>query len=125
MSGLERNVDPHCRDYCHSSRGGERERRASFAFREGPLWSDPFWSINAQVEYYTAQAFPDVVEAANKFLTEQVILEGKIAAELKAKKEAEAKAAALKKTTITCIKGKIVKKVTSVKPICPKGYKKK
>jgi hypothetical protein len=40
-------------------------------------------------------------------------------------KEAEAKAAALKKTTITCIKGKIVKKVTSVKPICPKGYKKR
>jgi hypothetical protein len=34
-------------------------------------------------------------------------------------------AAALKKTTITCIKGKVVKKVTGVKPVCPKGYKKK
>jgi hypothetical protein len=32
---------------------------------------------------------------------------------------------ALKKTTITCIKGKVVKKVTGVKPVCPKGYKKK
>ena len=55
--------------------------------------------------------------------------------ELKAKEEAEAKAiadklaaakaAALKKTTITCLKGKSVKKVTAVKPVCPKGYKKK
>jgi hypothetical protein len=45
--------------------------------------------------------------------------------ELKAKQKAEAKAAALKKTTITCIKGKLVKKVTAVKPLCPAGYKKK
>ena len=28
-----------------------------------------------------------------------------------------------KKTTITCIKGKLVKKVTAVKPKCPGGYK--
>ena len=51
--------------------------------------------------------------------------EAKAAADLKAKQEAEAKAAALKKTTITCLKGKLVKKVTAVKPVCPKGYKKK
>ncbi|CAN2192878.1 hypothetical protein MCEMKE14_00569 [Candidatus Nanopelagicaceae bacterium] len=66
----------------------------------------------------------------------------KAVADLKAKKEADAKAlldqlaavlkakqekiaAAKKKTTITCIKGKITKKVTAVKPVCPKGYKKK
>ena len=69
--------------------------------------------------------------------------EAKIAAELKAKQEAEvaaavdkaaadllaqqkaagAKAAATKKTTITCIKGKLTKKVTAVKPKCPGGYK--
>ena len=47
------------------------------------------------------------------------------AAELIAKLEAEAKAAALKKTTITCVKGKLTKKVTAVKPQCPSGYKKK
>lgn len=29
------------------------------------------------------------------------------------------------KTTIQCVKGKTVKKVTAVKPVCPKGYKKK
>jgi hypothetical protein len=34
----------------------------------------------------------------------------------------------IKKTvsvTITCVKGKLVKKVTAVKPVCPAGYKKK
>ena len=30
-----------------------------------------------------------------------------------------------KKVTITCIKGALTKKVTSVKPVCPTGYKKK
>ena len=62
----------------------------------------------------------------------------KAAAGLKAKQEADAKAAAAKilaaakakaaaakKTTITCVKGKLIKKVTAVKPLCPKGYKKK
>ena len=47
------------------------------------------------------------------------------AAELKAKQDAAAKAAALKKTTITCLKGKLIKRVTGVKPVCPKGYRKK
>jgi hypothetical protein len=61
----------------------------------------------------------------------------KAAAELKAKQEADAQAEAArilasaktaatnKKTTITCVKGKLTKKVTAVKPTCPKGYKKK
>jgi membrane protein involved in colicin uptake len=51
--------------------------------------------------------------------------EAQAAAELKAKQEADAKAIALKKTTITCVKGKLTKKVTAVKPKCPVGYKKK
>ena len=46
-----------------------------------------------------------------------------LAAELKARLEAAAKAAALKKTTITCAKGKLIKKVTAVKPKCPTGFK--
>jgi hypothetical protein len=33
--------------------------------------------------------------------------------------------AAPKKTTIQCVKGKVVKKITAVKPKCPKGYKKR
>jgi hypothetical protein len=32
---------------------------------------------------------------------------------------------AAKKTTISCVKGKTVKKVTAVKPTCPSGFKKK
>ena len=54
--------------------------------------------------------------------------EAKAAAELKAKQEEAAKNAnstASKKTTITCVKGKIIKKVTAVNPKCPTGYKKK
>ena len=47
----------------------------------------------------------------------------KAAAELKAKQQAAAKAALVKKVTITCVKGKTVKKVTAVKPKCPAGYK--
>ena len=31
----------------------------------------------------------------------------------------------VKTTTITCTKGKLTKKVTSLKPVCPSGYKKK
>ena len=31
----------------------------------------------------------------------------------------------LKKTTITCVKGKSTKKITAIKPVCPKGYVKK
>ena len=51
--------------------------------------------------------------------------DAKTAAELKAKQEAEAKASLTKKITITCVKGKLSKKVTTVKPKCPAGYKKK
>jgi hypothetical protein len=46
-------------------------------------------------------------------------------AEAKAKSETEAKLALLKKIAITCVKGKLSKKVTAVKPKCPAGYKKK
>ena len=77
-------------------------------------------------------------------------VEAKVAAELKAKQEAEARAttdkliadakaeaakllalalskvtSTAKKTTITCTKGKLTKKVTAIKPTCPTGYKKK
>jgi hypothetical protein len=53
-------------------------------------------------------------------------MEAKIAADLKAQQEAAAKLSATKKkTTITCIKGKSIKKVTATSPKCPSGYKKK
>jgi chemotaxis protein histidine kinase CheA len=53
----------------------------------------------------------------------KVAVEAKAAADLRAKQEAEAKAAALKKTTIVCVKGKLSKKITAIKPKCPTGYK--
>ena len=40
-------------------------------------------------------------------------------------KAAADKAAVKKRTTITCVKGKVTKKVTMIKPVCPTGYKKK
>ena len=59
-------------------------------------------------------------------LNAKLAADANAAAELKAKAEATAKAlAAKKKTTITCVKGKLTKKVTAVKPMCPAGYKKK
>ncbi len=48
----------------------------------------------------------------------------KVAAD-KAAADKVAAAAAKKQTTITCIKGKLTKKITAVKPKCPSGYKKK
>ena len=43
----------------------------------------------------------------------------------KYQQELKTKVALLKKSTITCQKGKLTKKVTAVKPVCPAGYKKK
>jgi hypothetical protein len=37
----------------------------------------------------------------------------------------DAKNTVTKKTTITCIKGKLTKKETGINPKCPAGYKKK
>jgi len=50
----------------------------------------------------------------------------KAKAEAEAKAKAEAKASAvMKKTTITCVKGKLTKRLTAKNPKCPAGYKKK
>jgi hypothetical protein len=49
----------------------------------------------------------------------------RIATELAAKQESDAKAAKLEKTKITCLNGKLVKKITAVKPVCPKGFVRK
>ena len=129
---------------------------------DDPIWNDAYWKVNSGDQFDTAQAYPDVIAAANAFLSQQIASEEKAAAELKVKLDAEAKAAAElkaaqdlrakeeaekvalelkakqeaeaqealkkvipKKITITCIKGKAIKKVTALKPACPKGYKKK
>ena len=65
------------------------------------------------------------IVAENQLKAKKAQEEAKAASELKAKQEAAAKAALLKKMTIACVKGKLIKKVTAVKPKCPAGYKKK
>jgi hypothetical protein len=84
-------------------------------------------AAKAQIEAERAAAELKVKEAAAaKGASEsQVKQKAEAAAVLKAKQDAEAKAAATKKTTITCVKGKLTKKVTAVNPKCPSGYKKK
>ena len=68
--------------------------------------------------------------AAEKAAAEKAAAE-KAAAEKGAAEKAAAEKAALAQSqpksskTITCVKGKVIKKVTSANPTCPKGYKKK
>jgi V8-like Glu-specific endopeptidase len=73
-----------------------------------------FWVVN-QFDVYGAQFRAKLTTQAQN------------AAELKAKQDAElsTKILATKRKTITCVKGKITKKVTAIKPKCPGGYKKK
>jgi hypothetical protein len=67
---------------------------------------------------------------AIKFRTAEIKLKAaadKAAADKAAADKAAADKAAAKgkKLTISCVKGKLIKKVTGVKPLCPSGYKKK
>jgi hypothetical protein len=74
----------------------------------------------------TAKVAADAKAASD--LKAQQEADAKAAADLKAKQESEAKAAVAppaKKSSITCINGKLIKKVTAVNPKCPAGYKKK
>ena len=93
-----------------------------------------FWVVN-QFEVYGQQfrAVPTTEakaaaerkakeEADAKAAADKIIQDARLEA---ARIIAAAKAAASKKITITCVKGKLTKKVTAVKPKCPAGYKKK
>jgi hypothetical protein len=58
----------------------------------------------------------------------EAAIAAKTAADEKNKEDAKilaAKLAAVKKSTITCVRGKTIKKVTGTKPKCPSGFKKK
>ena len=79
----------------------------------------------AELKAVAEKAAADLKAAADKAAAEKVLADAKASA-AKILADAKAKAAAaLKKTTITCVKGKLMKKVTAVKPVCPKGYTKK
>jgi hypothetical protein len=71
--------------------------------------------LNLALPTSDISGYPEIRLSAQKIQGELQALEQKFAKEKKT----------LKKTTIVCVKGKLTKKVTAVKPTCPSGYKKK
>ena len=69
--------------------------------------------------YLQAKNFEFSAPIIKAKLTQEVVVEPTPTA------TATPKPVVVKKTTITCVKGKTVKKVTAVKPTCPSGFKKK
>jgi hypothetical protein len=63
--------------------------------------------------------------AADKAAADKAAADKAAADKAAADKAAADKAAAVTKKIITCVKGKIIKKVSGVSPKCPNGYKKK
>lgn len=100
-----------------------------------PLWSNPFWGSNAGAEYYTAQAFTDIINVANDFvksIEKKIEVVGEVSktqtVQESVKIEETAKPVILqpqakKIKTITCKKNKVIKKFRGVNPKCPVGYK--
>jgi hypothetical protein len=84
-------------------------------------------AFTLNLEPPTAAEIAAAKAAADKIIADEKAAADKVIADKAAADKAAdaAKAAAAKKTTITCVKGKLTKKVTAVKPVCPKGYKKK
>ena len=68
---------------------------------------------------------PSYWSEAYLFSTKKEVWDNQMSSDLKSLAKYEKEALAVKKTTITCVKGKLTKKVTAVKPKCPSGYKKK
>lgn len=68
-------------------------------------------------DYINVTTFGSELQSKERILTS---LEGSITSAI-----ATAKTNAMKKKTITCVKGNLTKKVSTVNPKCPKGYKKK
>jgi hypothetical protein len=62
-----------------------------------------------------------IMDVAEKFWPTKLTLSYKVGAEQKVSEKAKAPSA----TTITCVKGKLTKKVTAIKPKCPAGYKRR
>jgi hypothetical protein len=93
------------------------------AKQEAELKAKQEAELKAAAELKAKQDAEDAAAKAAAELKAKQEVEAIAAADLKAKQEAAAKAAALKKTTIVCVKGKLAKKITAIKPKCPTGYK--
>ena len=116
------------KDVSYSSNGLVSSPKLSFATPAGQYKSVFDQALSLATELSKKEQAADELrakqeaeaKAAEELRAKQ---EAEAAAVLKAKLEADARAAAAKKTTITCIKGKLSKKVTAIKPKCPPGYK--
>ena len=82
----------------------------------------PEFRAKPSVEAKAAAELRAQQEAEAKAAADKIIQDAKLEA---ARIIAEAKAIASKKIIITCVKGKLTKKVTALKPKCPAGYKKR
>lgn len=122
---------------------------------DNPMRMNPFWQQNTAGVYFPAAGFKSLINEAEDFLRSEIAREKSIADELalKAKQEADAKAAlelvaaeaalkaraaeklaadllrakegSQKKKTIICTKAKSIMKVSALKPKCPAGYKRR
>ena len=96
---------------CHSSWGAElKQAKADKAAAEKKAQDD----ANAAA---TAKAQAEAQAAADKAAAEKKAQEDALRAQLASGKK--------KSVTITCVKGKVIKKVSGTSPKCPTGYKKK
>ena len=101
----------------------KQEAEAAAAKAAAELKAKQEAELKAAAELKAKQDAEDAAAKAAAELKAKQEVEAIAAADLKAKQEAAAKAAALKKTTIVCVKGKLAKKITAIKPKCPTGYK--
>lgn len=75
------------------------------------------------INFTTTDQANNGVDVANTYAEEADILVAKMKDLTTVLTEAVYKASLPKKKTITCVKGKLTKKVTAIKPKCTKGYK--
>ena len=71
--------------------------------------------LNLAFQVSAASGYPEILRLAQKTQADLLALEQAFAKEKKT----------LKKSTITCVKGKLTKKVDAVNPKCPAGFKKR
>lgn len=81
--------------------------------REDPIRNNPYWIDRTFGVYYVAAYYQTTIDLAIDFLRVKLSEESLIPRSVQ------------KSKTVTCVKGKTVKKVRGVNPVCPKGFKKK
>ena len=88
-----------------------------------PSTSSPAATSTASPAVATPQATPTPTQNSNPASTTQSPKPVSSSSPKVAQKASPAPKPVVKKKTIICAKGKVTKKVTAVKPVCPKGFK--